>query len=123
MAGSIGLILMAVACGIGGQLTLKLGMTQLGRIGMEALTQPVAMGLKVLTNPFVVGGLSLYVLGAVAWLTVLSRLPLSLAYPMLALSYAVTPVLAWLLLGESVNGLRWAGIGVICAGVLLVARS
>jgi drug/metabolite transporter (DMT)-like permease len=67
--------------------------------------------------------LGCYVLGAVAWLTVLSRVPLSLAYPMLALSYAITPILAWLVLGEDVNGLRWAGIGVISLGVLLVARS
>jgi drug/metabolite transporter (DMT)-like permease len=77
----------------------------------------------VLSSPLVIGGLACYALGAVFWLTVLSRVPLSLAYPMLALTYVAIPLLAWLLLGESVSGLRWVGIGVICAGVLLVARS
>jgi drug/metabolite transporter (DMT)-like permease len=120
---SIILVLLAVLCGVSGQIILKLGMGQAGRIGLEALARPLETAWQVFTTPLVVGGLACYVLGAVFWLTVLSRVPLSLAYPMLALSYAFTPVLAWLILGESVNGLRWMGIGVICAGVLLVSRS
>jgi drug/metabolite transporter (DMT)-like permease len=120
---SIILILLAVVCGVSGQIVLKLGMNQLGRIGAEALSRPVAVIWPILTNPLVIAGLTCYVLGAAFWLTVLSRVPLSLAYPMLALAYAITPVCAWLILGESVNGLRWAGIAVICAGVVLVSRS
>ena len=123
MSSSLWLILLAVVCGVLGQLTLKIGMTGVGAIGGEALAQPVQVVLRVLTHPFVVVGLGLYVLGAVAWLTVLSRVPLSLAYPMLALGYAITPTLAWLVLGESLTSLRWVGIGTICLGVVLVARS
>jgi drug/metabolite transporter (DMT)-like permease len=123
MNGNLSLILAAVVCGIGGQITLKMGMTQVGQIGDGALAQPLAIALRVLSSPLVLGGLGLYVLGAVVWLTVLSRVPLSLAYPILALSYAFTPVLAWLILGESVPYVRWAGIATICAGVFLVSRS
>ena len=123
MKNSIGLILLAVALGVAGQLTLKLGMDQVGRLGAEALAQPLHSALRVVTNPLVIVGLGLYVLGAAVWLPVLSRVPLSLAYPVLALSYAFTPALAWLVLGESVPGLRWAGIATICAGVFLVSRS
>jgi drug/metabolite transporter (DMT)-like permease len=117
------LILFSVLCGVAGQLTLKMGMTQVGRIGADMLAQPLAAVYKVLTTPLVVGGLGLYVLGAVAWLTVLSRVPLSFAYPILALCYAFTPLLAWLLLGESISTLRWLGIGTICLGVFLISRS
>jgi multidrug transporter EmrE-like cation transporter len=120
---SLVLIFLAVVLGVGGQLTLKLGMSQVGRIGSEALERPLQMGFRVLTNPLVVIGLGLYVLGAVVWLTVLSRVPLSFAYPILASSYAFTPVLAWLLLGESVPSLRWIGIATICLGVFLVSRT
>lgn len=123
MNSSLWLILLSVACGVCGQLTLKVGMTQVGRVGAEALAQPLQLLLKVGTNPMVVVGLGLYVLGAASWLTVLSRVPLSFGYPILALSYAVTPVLAWMLLGENVPSVRWLGIATICAGIVLVSRS
>jgi drug/metabolite transporter (DMT)-like permease len=123
MRDSILLILFAVGCGITGQLSLKLGMVQNGRIDSDALTQPLQIAAQVLSSPLVLGGLAFYAVGAIAWVTVLSRVPLSLAYPNLALSYAFTPVLAWLLLGESVPSLRWLGIGVICLGVLIVSRT
>jgi drug/metabolite transporter (DMT)-like permease len=120
---SIGLVLLSVVCGVSGQLVLKIGMTQFGRIGADALAEPMTVAWRVLTNPLVMLGLGCYALGAIFWLTVLSRVPLSLAYPTLALTYVAIPLLAWLLLGESISLLRWAGIGVICAGVLLVVRS
>ena len=123
MNNSLLLILASVACGVAGQITLKTGMAQVGQIGQAALAEPLGIAARVLGNPFVVGGLGLYVLGAVAWLTVLSRVPLSLAYPILAISYAFTPILAWALLGESVPSLRWLGIGTICLGVFIVSRS
>jgi drug/metabolite transporter (DMT)-like permease len=123
MGDTVSLIVFSIVCGVGGQLALKVGMAQVGRIGAQALAQPIATALRVGTSPYVVGGMGLYVLGAVAWLTVLSRIPLSLAYPALALSYAFTPVLAWLLLGESVTSLRWVGIGIIALGVVVVSRS
>jgi drug/metabolite transporter (DMT)-like permease len=123
VSSSLFLILLSVGCGVSGQLTLKLGMTQVGRVGAEALAQPLQVMLKAGTNPLVLGGLGLYVLGAMAWLTVLSRVPLSFAYPILALSYAIVPVLAWMLLGEEVPSLRWVGIATICLGIFLVSRS
>jgi drug/metabolite transporter (DMT)-like permease len=123
MGSSLSLILMSVVCGVAGQITLKMGMTTVGHIGAESMGQPLSVVLRVLTNPMVLVGLGLYVLGAVFWLTVLSRVPLSFAYPILALSYAFTPILAWLLLGESVPSVRWLGIATICAGVVLVSRS
>jgi drug/metabolite transporter (DMT)-like permease len=123
MGNSVALIAFAVVCGIAGQISLKMGMTQTGRIGVEALGQPLEIAVRALATPLVLGGLSLYALGAVAWMTVLSRVPLSLAYPNLALSYAFTPVLAWLLLGETIPSLRWLGIVIICIGVLVVAKS
>lgn len=123
MNGSLPLILLTVLCGISGQVTLKAGMTHVGPVGGDGLTEPLGVVLRVLTNPLVIGGLGLYVLGAALWLTVLSRVPLSFAYPILALSYAFTPIVAWLLLGESVPSLRWLGILTICVGVFLVSRS
>jgi drug/metabolite transporter (DMT)-like permease len=58
--------------------------------------------------------------GALFWLIVLSKADLSLAYPLLSLSYLFALVLAAVLLRESVSLPQWAGVLLICAGVALV---
>ena len=123
MNSSLPLILVSVACGVCGQLALKTGMTQVGRIGADSLARPIEVIIGVGTNPFVVAGLGLYVVSAVVWLAVLSRVALSFAYPIVALSYVFTPLLAWLILGEQLPSLRWLGIAVIFLGVFVVSRS
>ncbi|HEX9016043.1 MAG TPA: EamA family transporter [Chloroflexota bacterium] len=123
MSGALPLILFSVVLGVGGQVTLKMGMTRVGQIHADSLAQPLVLALRVLSNPLVVFGLGLYALGAVVWLTVLSKVPLSYAYPILALSYAITPLLAWVVLGESVPSIRWVGVVVICLGAYFVSRS
>ncbi|GAC1315203.1 MAG: EamA family transporter [Chloroflexota bacterium] len=120
---SFPLIGLAVIFGVIGQLALKMGMTRVGAITGASLGQPIQVALQVLSTPLVLGGLAFYALGAAAWLGVLSRVPLSLAYPLLAVSYAITPVVAWMTLGETMPLMRWAGIGVICIGVFMVSRS
>jgi drug/metabolite transporter (DMT)-like permease len=67
--------------------------------------------------------LSAYGLSVVVWLVGLSRVPVSQAYPMLSMGYVINIGLAWWLLGEVPNAQRVIGIGVIVAGVVLVARS
>jgi multidrug transporter EmrE-like cation transporter len=123
LSNPISLILVAAFFGVCGQLSLKMGMTQVGQLGSDALAEPVQLVLRVITSPLVLGGLTLYVAGAGVWMMVLSRSALSFAYPILAIGYAVTPMLAWLFLGESMNAMRWVGIAVICIGVFVVSRS
>jgi multidrug transporter EmrE-like cation transporter len=54
---------------------------------------------------------------------VLSRVHLSFAYPILALGYVLTALCSWYLFNEAISPTRWAGIIVICVGVVLVSRS
>jgi undecaprenyl phosphate-alpha-L-ara4N flippase subunit ArnE len=68
-------------------------------------------------------GLTFYVMGAAFWLMVLSKLDLSLAYPMLALTYVLIPLASQFILGEQVPALRWLGVGVIFVGVVIVAQT
>ena len=67
--------------------------------------------------------LTCYGLSLVVWIVGLSRVPVSQAYPILSVGYIVTALLAWFAFGESVSAARWAGIGLIVVGVLLVSRS
>ncbi len=104
------------------QLSFKHGMNQIGELQLS-LAAFGALLTKMLLNPFIwfgvigeFGALGLY-------LSVISRVPLSLAYPVLALGYLVTAVEARLFLGEQVTWLKIAGIGVIILGVALVGLS
>ena len=120
---SLLLVLGAVGTATLGQLLLKSGMTAVGRLGAGVLQQPLQTLLAVASVPTIWLGLACYGLGAVLWLVVLSRLDLSFAYPLLALSYILIPLLSYLVLGENVPALRWGGIAVIFIGVVIVART
>lgn len=67
--------------------------------------------------------LGAYGISVVVWIVGLSRVPVSQAYPVLSVGYVVAAFLAWFLFGEVVGLVRWAGIGLIIAGVILVSSS
>jgi len=80
-------------------------------------------GLRLLSVPPLWYALLAYGVSVIVWIVGLSRVPVSQAYPLLSLGYAINVLLAWWLLGEIPNAQRVAGIGVIVVGVVLVARS
>jgi len=83
----------------------------------------VSRALELITVPSLWFALGAYGLSVVVWLVGLSRVPVSQAYPLLSMGYVINIGLAWWLLGEVPNVQRVVGIGVIVAGVVLVARS
>jgi drug/metabolite transporter (DMT)-like permease len=116
------LLIPAILLSTTGELFFKRGMTEIGPFEFSAGTiLPVL--LKIALNPNIwIGGLG-FVGGSVFWLFVLSRAPLSLAYPILALSYFVIVVESWLFLGEHLTWQRIAGVAVIYIGVVIVGLS
>jgi len=108
---SLAYILVAVVLGTVAQLFLKAG------------TNAAPVGLGLAFEPRILAGLACYAVSMVVWILALSKTPVSVAYPMTALGFALNAMLAWWLLGEAVTPMRMAGIGVIIAGVFLVARS
>ncbi|MEK7540558.1 MAG: EamA family transporter [Patescibacteria group bacterium] len=73
-------------------------------------------------NPYTVVGIILLGLSFVAYIFVLSRIQLSVAQPMLAMSYIMVGVAAHFIFGESLSTMKVVGIGVIMVGVFLVSR-
>lgn len=120
---SVALILVSIVLAIAGQLTLKSGMVEIGRIGRRQVAAPAQTVARVAREPRVWAGLVLYSISAVFWLVVLSRVPLSVAYPFVGLSYLVVVALSRFLFHEHVPALRWLGVLVIAAGVALVGLS
>jgi drug/metabolite transporter (DMT)-like permease len=120
---SLLMIFASVLIGVFGQLSLKSGMTQVGRVDAQALSHPVQTLVRVFTTPIILAGIALYIVGTLIWLVVLSRMDLSFAYPLVATTYVFTPLLAHLLLNEPIPTLRWLGIAFILVGVFIVAKA
>ena len=81
------------------------------------------IGWKVATQPHILGGLTCYAISVVVWILALSRVEVSIAYPMLSIGYVVNAVAAYVLFGEAVSVQRLVGIGIIIVGVYVVARA
>jgi drug/metabolite transporter (DMT)-like permease len=120
-----GTILLSVFIAALAQLTLKHGMTQVTRHGSVPLDvgDPVQTVRRVIQNVSVLGGLGLFVLSAAVWLVVLSKVSLSFAYPFVSLTYVLILLFDRLVLHETVTGLRWGGVLLIVAGIVLVSRT
>ena len=115
------LILISVTTGVAGQTFMKIGVSAPG--AADATTNVVSLVMLILRSPLVLLGLLFYGVGALAWIAVLSRLDLSLAYPFLALNFVLITLSSRFFLGEVVPSIRWVGILVIIGSILLVARS
>jgi multidrug transporter EmrE-like cation transporter len=119
---SFSLILTGVLLNAGAQLLLKAGTNAVGHFEFSR-DNIVPVGWQLATEPHIMGGLSFYVISVVVWIMALSRVEVSIAYPMLSIGYVVNALAAWWLFGEAVSLTRLAGIGVIIIGVYIVSRS
>jgi multidrug transporter EmrE-like cation transporter len=121
-AASLAFILLGVTLNAGAQLLLKAGTNAVGRFAFTP-DNIVPVGLKLALEPHIVGGVACYVVSLVVWLLGLSRVEVSIAYPMLSIGYVVNALAAWYLFGESLTAQKLIGIGFIVAGVVLITRS
>ncbi len=119
---SFALILAGVLLNAAAQLLLKAGTTAVGHFEFH-LDNVLPVGMKLAFEPHILGGLACYVVSVVVWIMALSRVPVSIAYPMLSIGYIVNAVAAYFLFAEPLAGQKLLGIGFIVIGVWLVARS
>jgi multidrug transporter EmrE-like cation transporter len=119
---TFGMVLTGVLLNAGAQLLLKAGTNAFPALGLDR-ERLLLSGLRVATEPHILGGLACYVLSVAIWIAALSRAPVSVAYPMLSIGYIVNALAAWMLFGESLSAQKLVGIGTIIVGVWLVARS
>ena len=119
---SFSLVLLGVLLNAAAQLLLKAGTNAIGAFEFS-FANIVPIGLKVAMQPHILGGLACYVVSVVVWIMALSRVEVSIAYPMLSIGYVVNAVAAWYLFGEALTAMKFTGIGFIIVGVYLVARS
>jgi drug/metabolite transporter (DMT)-like permease len=111
--GVIRLVLVSVALNAIGQILFKVARS----------AQPDASVFSLFVHFETWAAFIVYGISAVCWLWVLSRAQLSLAYPILSLTFPIVVGLSALLFSESISAVRWAGVGVIVLGVSLLPRT
>jgi drug/metabolite transporter (DMT)-like permease len=79
--------------------------------------------IAALAQPFVWAGIAIWAAEVVVWIFVLQNAPLSLAYPVMTLTYVGVPLGGMLLLGERPDRRQLAGAALIAGGVLCVGLS
>ena len=118
------LVIVAPVVGTIGQMFLKLGMRQIGNITLlELKNNTLQLILSIISNPWILIAIPIYTGGFILWLIILSKFNLSFAYPFLALSFIMVPLVSSLILGEYISLVRWAGFLVIFSGVVIIGFS
>ena len=117
---SFTIILIGVLLNAGAQLFLKKGSSILNGLDSHTLTQKILM---VISNYAILSGLVLYVFSVALWIVALSRVSVSIAYPMLSIGYVVNLFAASVLFNEPIGLNKIIGVLVIIIGVIILARS
>lgn len=121
-----GLIAVSLAIAVTGQFLLKWGMSiAVGEGGVSGFGQMFTRAyiVKLATTWQVPFALAIYALGAFLWMAVLSRMPVSTAYPFLGLTYIVVLVADFLINGVPITATKLVGTLLVVGGVYLVGRS
>jgi multidrug transporter EmrE-like cation transporter len=119
---SFGLIFTGVMLNAAAQILMKAGTNSIGYFEFS-MENVLPIGLKLATEWHIVVALFCYALSVVIWVLALSRVPVSIAFPMLSMAYVVNAIAAWYLLGEAFNPTKLVGMGVIILGVIIISRA
>jgi drug/metabolite transporter (DMT)-like permease len=117
---SLLLLLFAVGSAACGQLMLKHGMVTATK---KVEQTKGSLAIAAATSPWVLLGLTVFAVSAVAWLATLSRVPLSLAYPFNALGFLAILTASVVVLGERTNIWTWVGTCCVVAGLIIVVTT
>lgn len=121
-AATFGFLFTGICLNALAQLLLKAGTNAVGSIHLSAENW-FATGLKLATQLPILGGLTCYVVSVLVWIIGLSRVDVTIAYPLLSLGYIINAIGAWYFLGEAISTQRILAIGIIIVGVALLTRS
>lgn len=113
-------LMIAIALGAFGQISLKHGMSKVSLGGVGAGL--VGDVIRAVFTPYVFLGFVCYAISSGFWLVVISKWNLSFAYPMIAIGYVAVVFLSRLFFREAVTPLQWVGIVLMCGGLAIVSR-
>ncbi len=118
---NIAILLLVLLCGYVGQTLIKVGLRRVGSFQFGSSKVMLEFFIGCATSPQIWAGIMIVTLGFLTWMTLLSRLDLSQALPMLAFGYVPWLVIGKYFLGEAVTPMRVIGVMLIVIGVLCTA--
>jgi multidrug transporter EmrE-like cation transporter len=115
------IILAGVLLNSAAQLMLKAGAKALGTVALDGASL-FSAGWNAATQPWILLGLCCYFVSAGLWILALTRVDVTVAYPMLSMGYVIAALLAWHFFGEALTASRVLGITIILLGVVVLGR-
>ena len=116
------LIVMTDICESMAQTCFKKGLIQTGITSVN-LQNLVEFLLASASSPFVWAGILIFIVNFFLWFAVLSRIDLSVAFPIGSTSYILVPIFSMVFLNETISPMRWVAIILIIAGIHYVSQS
>ena len=94
-----------------------------GQVALKSAAVGAPSFLAQLFNPLTIAGLVIYGLASIAYIAALNRIPVSVAFPSVAASYAIIAVLAHILWNEPLGWQQIGGIALIAGGIILIHQT
>jgi len=114
------IIFIAVFLSAVGQIFLKIAANTIGPISLKSNVLEL---LSLSMNIYLLLGLMSYFISTVIWIVALSRVSVSIAYPMISLGYVFVALAAWFLFNEPLSSIKLLALGIIIFGIILLAHS
>jgi len=105
------------------QFCFKKSAASAGLVSFNSLQDAILFAKTVIPSPFLWLGFIAVLVIFVTWVTILSKVDLSVAVPVASFSYITVPLVSAIFLHEHISILRWSGIFFILMGVILVSAS
>jgi multidrug transporter EmrE-like cation transporter len=116
------LLFAASAASVIGQFFLKTGAKEFGAVKLDSLQSVIASVFQILFIPQVMGGIVSYAIGLFAYIFALSRMPISIVSPSIAMSYVFAVLMGKFIFNEDVPISRYIGMAMIVCGVIFIMQ-
>jgi len=113
-----GYVALTVALTVYGQLVTKWSVMRAGELPRARIPRLRRL-VRLLFDPWILSGMVAAALAGMAWLAALDELELSVAYPFVAVTFALVVLLSSLVFGEPLTRDSVLGVGLICAGLVI----
>ncbi|MGI6776624.1 MAG: SMR family transporter [Acetivibrionales bacterium] len=114
------MVILSILTSALGQVTLKWGTLSVDKSPSDSIFRTM---LKYFTNIHIICGIALYGLSMTIWILAISKIQLSVAYPMVAFGYIIVTALSYFMFHEPLSKMKVAGLATIVLGVIMIARS